>query len=882
MTTPIQGGGTSQPQTVTTSEGSGSSSPTTTTDTIGSSGGVGVSMPFLTAGVYLDAVVNSSTDSTFQLSSDNITNNMTYARLFQAVVSGNESYGALRAIYTQVSTESQNLFDTMNIAISDVNGAAATLNKDEANDQSTGISDVNTGINNYATAVTAYNGAIGLADAYYNNTVVPDQAAVTADPTAANQATLAADTNTYNGMVTLADNNMTAAETTFSGVLDTYNTYANGLNSALSQDVTNYANDLTNLANTQTSVNADLPAVNADRIADGIPALPSFNLAIPSPSNIPALPSGTSSLTGSTYLNVIPPVAAPSLVANPYPISTGLINAVNPTPYSVIISQYFAPLAALIPGASTSLLQSLVAGVNYNEARTTTQQGVNPLGPRSYISHTSATPSPSTNAGGGESSLAQAGGGTHLERAISDAIVRTEQNLFQLEVAQGMVGKIQNLGSSAGNLTSLLAASKTLGIFGISGSSPAAINAAYAATNSQAISDLIQSGVIQNGVSQIVEEDLGGLVDQATLDRVTAVASAVVAQDLIKGVLSDAQPAFGTPGLSGQVLANGVGVSTSDLSTNATGGLTVGDVLNNSQQNQQLQTTLANQLAVQDNISQQKAQEIVSTAFSSLNTENGAITLSQLEQQLAASFVAQGISDDISTTLNTITTAFVTADQEASEQVHAAVLSSQNTQDILTQQLQGVTANAQATAQQILSNLASDTSIQTNAEFEAALQSQLAQYNISSAVAQQISIETVGLTLASSPYVSPLFNPTLQSVLSLPEIQTQLHQQVVGMVEPTVGTVKSGQIADAATFSTTSLYESYRQNQNILFANGATTGQENTLADLRSDVASAYQDYSLDRGPRIIDGLLHTGATSLESSGVPAERGHRKSVDILV
>lgn len=581
--------------------------------------------------------------------------------------------------------------------------------------------------NQNKTDVDAFNASVSA----YNTNVLPADIAARA---AINAAIVA-----YNGGGSVAAYNVAV------GNWNAYVTSRNG-----NANYTNFSNGIATLNTSISNTNTELIDINA--------GLAEFN--------VPPVPDQTQYTGPNNSLSTLPlsPPTPVALVANIAPIAPLGITMTSPGVFNTLITINILAVIKALAASQLLTIKILLSQSDYQGFLQFQLQGSVTTVPDSVI-----TPEPVANASTSTATGSTSGSGvaistivSNLSNPLTTAIV--EQALYESYLASTINAQpaqlpqqfdalnlllLSTIGLSAGSsLPGLLS-----GVATTSDLQSSAIALAVGSAIASEIAYVAQNNVVGDSVLNILRNAFPSVSPNSLDSLATQVSTATELVLLLLGLVQLGQ-VLNNPELAGQVVAT-LNAEDSLGATAATS--TPALVLSNNARVDDLKTALTSSLAVQANISQNEAADIVDDSVNTALLNRDAINSGNLSQEISNAFINNGVSVDNANALADLAQSYIDAEISSG--------------DILDESISNTNLNQAVLSNSYAQSLLQNEQITTLRQFRDAFAAELAT-SPDNTPSQAIEAANVVVT-GQNPPVNVVSTDTLRSQL-LSDATTQL------------------------------------------------------------------------------------------------------------
>jgi len=707
--------------------------------------------------------------------------------------------------------------------------------------------------------------------------------------------------NTYNQAISDYNSGL-ITQAQFNTAANNYNTYIVGRNASITSlqgtynaAASTYAGQAASGNATITSINGQITAFNTKQ--SGGSGLPAFGPNMPA-----SAPSAAGSLLPSAQTS--PPLTVPIPSSARLTLPSALVDhltlyspaptTTNPTPnqkqftFNMLV-QDFIYLANTINlfnknrnlhEDNTNFVNFVVTGPKATEVN-------------AFIQHIPQVffQSGAVLGSGGPigASLTNVTGNPLFSGILSTGVFNTSQFVLQTNLVNPLVSSVTNYGLNLLTNTGLISALPGMTTVGASYlTAPGGENVFGIASGvaiSQTLLELVGSGATQQVVTQLVQEQLQGTTDQATINQVAATLTDQLNFFLLETALLIGSSSLGAPGLVAQVNGNTGTVPQAAVTTPQKP--TLQQVLNDPLRSAFAKNQLALQLSQQANISIARAQEIINEVINEVNSGEISST-DAYKTALLAALAKHKINSTIANVLANNAVSLAIGEQQSQQIINANLLDRQKVHAQLVTQLtaEGIAYNqAESDATQAVNNLFDQGYAFNSYEFEQYLQTQLTNQGVSAPQAQEAAVGAV--TALNTPVAAPpleVNNPT--AIVSGPDLRRHIYDRTYERTVVTVGPTAARGLAESA--ATTYAGENTPSVLTAVAAHANRLRDRGISDNYVADTFRSFQAPNIDRSKfvqTVLDpgqALYHSVRTGLMYSGLYEPSNYQKTIDVQV
>jgi hypothetical protein len=588
-------------------------------------------------------------------------------------------------------------------------------------------------------------------------------------------------------------------DATFNAEIAPYNAYVTSRNLDLTSIVNTYNTALSHYNTQVVAINALIDQLNQEGILFGISAFP--HLA-------PAGPPGTIMQLQDPAPLTIP---VPHIPNRPGPAAIVPLPTA-PQSQTALLSQVFTP--QFVSSISTLTLSQRILDLvqAVQDFNRLFLKGNSIVLPNSFIESqpTIFFSDGSLGGGVGAALVGTTLGIPHLEQILSRGILAANQHDFQLGVVLPVFALaafgLQVIATSG--IQSSIPGFRLLGNSTMLSGTPSltALSIAFAVSHTSVIRDAIRSGVIAQGVKQIIQKQLQGQVSQDEVDRASRVLTAQINLTLLQLTTSQLGASLNSPGLPGQLFGNVSNLPTSTFLEAANRPPTLTETLQDPLKQLFLKSNLSDQIAQSTSLSQNRSQEIAHEAINSAS-KTPSPQEEAIHNSLQNSLQSQGISSPVASQLASVVLDNAKKDSENFIALHTDLLKQDTSEELISQALQqqGIQpSQADRIGQEAALTLLQSGNFNNDREFQIILHQRLENFGIDTEIALAAS-ERLFHTINSpstNPTLNPLQSPQLQTLLSPDALSQTLYDQTFGLLKNHVDIKTAQHIANQAVLAT--------------------------------------------------------------------------------
>lgn len=739
------------------------------------------------------------------------------------------------------------------------------------------VSKQNLEINTMNDEITTYNNAVGSTDEDASQLATMN--------------TAIADYN--NGLLT---------DSQFNAIVDSYNAYAQQRNSSLQTELDRY-----NLAANkfQTEVNDNNVFINNNlnpsRALVGLPLLPTQTEVPALGTPLPIQPSAPLTIPVPTLSGGPQIEPALSLVENPSTVvNTGptLVKTLPKIPQPPLPT-----LQLLLPAILLNLIRTILSMATPNDVLTNGVDQVladliveNPTIAAAFIHRipvaTLSTGNSLQSGGVALSTISGVVSGSPATGAIGKNISNAENSRYQLNLSTEGYRQASAIAAQASSDIALYSALPGIRLIGATGltsaSSTAAFGVAFSITNAQAVSEYINSGIIESQVAQLVDTEIARGVEVQDRQRLSDILSAEIKGYLLNTALLVSSTGTGTPGLGSAVYATATGLAPDEIA--GSGGLTTQEVATDNLKSAFLRTTLSEDLSISESINADDAQRIVNSAIAEALAQRAIDNTEDFKQAIYNSFVKQGIRESTAVTLSNRSRDITEAEKTPQGFQNGDLFNQERVANTLAGQLTTLghdVGTAAVLAKQTAATFFG-TAIATNAvEYRISLDAELRRQGLTAEGARKASEGVVATLNVPPSNLSAIQRNTPAAPLSVEAIQTDYYNALVSGLTPAVGPEAARNIANqgisAILGGGQSILTQLNDVQKVRERYGVDTARQTAVAEHRALQSPNIDLYTFSRN--LMDpakSLFMSAATGLTYAGVTIPTNYKRSLDIQI